>query len=189
MENEFLGENLPFTSAQHFRTKLGEIIGETFSTDYDGVWKNGEICSDVSNENQPAFLHDFPETIPALAESDWISSLIRALDKSLPDLETLFNSLEMDSLTIRFYSPAFRIPATPSTEAAAHCLFAARVLVACRDDIIPPALVTTDYVVDCLEMISHLAIMLGGEEAFLQAMSIAQDFDTYLIHENDGRNK
>jgi len=185
MQNSIFEVEHPYIPPANFRSRLGEIVWNTFASDELAGWKDGEIVRPLPSDSQAPLLFDFPSTNQSFSPGDWVVSLISAIDQALPDVDILLNCLEIDSLTIRPYAPAFRLPSSPSTEAAAHCLIVARILIACREELIPPAFMTTEYTLGCLETVSQLAIMLGGEEAFLHAMSVIQDGGTYHVTKID----
>lgn len=181
MQNNIFEVDHPYIPPAKFRSLLGKIVWNTFACDELSGWKHGEIIRPLPDDSDAPLLYDFPTTHQSILPGDWVISLVSAIDQALPPVELLLDCLEIDSLTIRPYAPAFRIPASPSTEASAHCLIVSRVLIACREELIPPSFMTMEHIVNCLETVSNLSVMLGGEEAFLQAMALIQDIDTFVI--------
>lgn len=185
MQNSIFEVEHPYIPPAKFRSRLGKIAWNTFACDELSGWKNGEIIRPIPNETDAPFLYDFPTTYQSFLPGDWVLSLITAIDHALPKIDILLDCLEIDSLTIRPYAPAFRIPNSPSAESSAHCLIVSRVLLSCREELIPPAFMTLEHLIRCLETISHLSVMLGGEEAFLQAMALIQNSETFSVLHHD----
>lgn len=180
MENNIFDDNQNYIPPSNFRSILGKIVWNTFASDDLAGWKSGEIIRPMSLADQEPYYPNI-DNGTAMAAGDWVANLIKALDEALPEVNRLIDSLEYDSLTIRETAPALGMPASPSTVAAAECLVAARVLVACIDEVIPPMMSTNKEVSSWLDTVSRLAVMLGGEEAFLHAMTIVTDPETFCI--------
>lgn len=180
--NDFEAKNL-YIPPKNFRSLLSRIVWNTYASDEPSGWKDGEIVRPPAEDGDNPLLFDFPVVHYSIAPSEWIKSLTVSIDQTLPDCEILIDCLECDSLTIRPYAPAFRITGHPTPESAAHCLIASRVLCACKEDIIPPVFMSTKNILDCLNTISYLSIMLGGEEAFLHAMTLLGSSETFLIQD------
>lgn len=184
MKNDSFNDDKAYIVPSHFRSLLGKIIWNTFAADELAGWRDGKIVRPYTLGNQLPYLPNL-DSYDNLNVGDWVENLIKTLDEALPDVNDLIEALDYDSLTIRANSPAFIIPDSPSTIDAAECLISSRILIKCIDEVIPPMFSTNEDLLIPLNIISRLAIILGGEEAFLHAITIVMDPDTYKVTEID----
>lgn len=98
----------------------------------------------------------------------------------IPPADALLGLLDPDSLTLGPDPAVFRMPSSPLASEAGACAAAARVLLACRNDLVPPAFVDPEEALRRIEDASCMALMLGGEDAFLAAAGILSDPVTWI---------
>lgn len=164
---------------QPHRSGMARQVWQSFAAGPLRVWEGGMVRLPTERPADAPFMPEFPDCFMQGSPPDWMAALIGRLDEALPDRGTILAALDPDSFAIDSLSPAFRMPQSPSARDAGSCLAAARVLLACRDDILSPAFVTDELGCLWIEQASWLALMLGGEEAFLVALSELGDPDSF----------
>lgn len=163
------------------RSRMSWHIWRAFSSGRLCTWRAGEICYPACESPDPAYLPEFPSYFTRSDPPDWISALLARLDAALPGADAINACLDADSLTLDSDPAAFRMPQSPSPASAGACLAAARVLLACRDDLLAPVFISDREAVEWLEYASRMALMMGGEPAFLTALSVIGDADTFAV--------
>jgi len=158
---------------------MAGYVWDSFASGTMKAWEKGIVSLASDRAPDHPFMPEFPGFFMQDGLPDWMADLIRWLDEAVPAPATIQRALDPDCFVLDSRSPAFRMPMSPSPRDAGRCLAAARVLLACREDVIPPAFVPEHVALHWVEQASWLALMLGGEEAFLVAITEMKDPESF----------
>lgn len=159
-----------------FRSFLSECAFLGFSSGNSTVWSQGKLrYNDPSAVVDEVVYREIRRVYGHQASPDWADEALGAIDAALPDPMFIFGCLD-DASTVISSSPApFRLPQSPCPEDLAKCLFAARALYQCREELVFPIELDMDEAYRDLQQAAHLCAMIGGEKALLTAMVWAGD--------------
>lgn len=171
--------NFPKSESDDYQPaiRIGTIIFQLFSPASPFGWVDGRIQKSFMQKLDRPYAPN--QSLGRLRPIDWMAGLLSVLDEHIPDQAILEAALDLDSYIISDQPVASLIPETPDVTSAGQCLLGARVLIKSMDDLIPPYGASMDELKELLEQISCVALMLGGEGAFLSAMTINQTPVTY----------
>lgn len=176
-------ENWVLNPGKH-KSRLSEILWFSYAAGSQVSWVNGKLSLKTNAYKDTPYLSGFPQLSDgALAPIDWINNLIELLDVVIPCSEIIQGCIDDDILTLKMAAPAFNMPSLPTPMSAAECLLSSRVMYLCLADVIPPDLVSNERAAKWFEQVSMLSLLLGGEEAFLMAMEIANNPNTYKLND------
>lgn len=164
------------------RTPMAGLVWRTFAADRICGWRDGKIVWPAPDSEDVPY---FPEMPPWHGEGpapDWIAALLARLDDLLPSSDDIMGLLDPDSLTIGAEPAAFRMPSQPCSADAGACVAAARILLACADDLVMPVFIDPQQGLARIAYASYIALMLGGESAFLTATEVLSDPGTYTLN-------
>lgn len=167
---------------QH-RSVIAALIWKTFAAGSLCSWNRGQIRYPAEDDYDLPHFPEFPSAYVKTDTPDWMVDLLAALDAALPPVDAMLDAMDIDSMTFGAWPAAFRMPSFPSPDDAGHCLLASRVLLACKDEFVGPIFVDDEVACGWIEQSSWLALMMGGEQAFLTALALAADPHTFTPNE------
>jgi len=164
------------------RSPVAGLVWRTFAAGRSCGWSSGRIVHPAPEAEDAPLQPEFRRWQGGFEVPDWICGLMDRLDSLVPPAEDLMAVLDPDSLTLVTEPAAFRMPSDPSAAEAGACVAAARILLSLRDELVVPVFVEPDEAFRRIGAASCMALMLGGESAFLWAAETLSDPATYALN-------
>lgn len=157
----------------HRPSAASAVVWLAHASGSDTIWSSGRLvlrgpAREEDDPYCPIYGEAFGDAVPF-----WIVHGLAKLDLSLPTPDEIFAALAPRDLVLSHNPAAARIPQIPEVADAAACILASRLLLACSDRLVPPALRTSEDYVSRVADAGNLAALVGGKAAIAAAARMA----------------
>jgi len=149
------------------------VVWLAMASGTDTAWSGGRLVVRGAAQEDDPFCPVYGKAFGGEPIPFWVAHGIATLDASLPDEAAILDALSPRDLVLSPDPAAARIPQDPEVADAAACILACRLLLACGDRLVPPALSPDGEYVSKVADASYLAALAGGEAALAAAARMA----------------
>jgi len=157
----------------HRPSAASAVVWLAMASGAETVWSGGRLVVRGPAREDDPYCPVYGEAFGGEPVPLWIAHGMAALDLSLPGAAAILDTLSPRDLVLSPDPAAARIPKAPEVADAAACILACRLLLACGDRLVPPALSAPGEYLSKVADASYLAALAGGEASLAAAARMA----------------
>jgi len=163
------------------RSPASLIVWLAIASDVESLWRDGKLIQADGLWADDPFCTIYGQAFAGSAPPSWVEQALGALDRELSAISNIEKSLSKRDFVAPLSPAIARIPVIADEQSVAYCIFASRLLISRRHLLIPPAFVTAEAALSNLRDASFLAAIVGGPDAILEAIRIANRPGMYEV--------